>query len=77
MAEENFLKNSTFLNALKLRASYGEVGNEDIGSTSQFLFPYLGANEVGWNIVGETGVIPVRAANPDLTWENIRKLILV
>lgn len=73
---ENFMANSNFVSLLKLRASYGEVGNEDIGSTSEFLFPYFSANEVGWNIGSENGVIPVRGANPDLTWEVHKKMNL-
>jgi TonB-linked SusC/RagA family outer membrane protein len=66
---ESFLKDSSSLSALKFRASYGTVGNEDIGGTSAFLFPYFGANGVGFNIGGDSGVVPTRNANPDLTWE--------
>ena len=31
-SDENFLKNSNFLNFLKIRASYGILGNDRIGS---------------------------------------------
>src|SRR5690606_11227344 len=34
---------------------------------------YFGANQVGWNIGAENGVIPTRNANPDLTWEVHKK----
>ena len=73
IAEENFLKDSNFVSSLKFRASYGEVGNEDLGVTSEFLFPYLGSYEVGWNIRDESGAIPARTANPNLTWERHKK----
>src|SRR5690606_21948781 len=66
---ESFMADVDAISLLKIRASYGQVGNEDIGSGSQFLFPYFGANEVGWNIGAENGVVPTRNANPDLTWE--------
>src|SRR5690606_35463846 len=55
---ESFVADVDPISLLKIRASYGQVGNEDIGSGSQFLFPYFGANEVGWNIGAENGVVP-------------------
>src|SRR5690606_13887229 len=39
---ESFMANVDAISLLKIRASYGEVGNEDLGSTSEFLFPYFG-----------------------------------
>ncbi len=73
ITNESFLKDSNSINLLKLRASYGVLGNEDIGTTSEFLFPYFGANEVGWNIDTYSGVIPTRNANPNLSWEVHKK----
>jgi TonB-linked SusC/RagA family outer membrane protein len=37
ISEENFMKNLSFINHLKLRASYGEVGNDRIGGR-RFLY---------------------------------------
>lgn len=70
---EAFLKDSQTISALKLRASYGTVGNENIGGETQFLFPYFGAYDVGWNIGQNSGLIPNRNANPNLTWETHNK----
>lgn len=63
--KENFLKDVSWLDALKLRLSYGEVGNDNLGSffISQSLFG------LGFNNGGEGGIRGSAAGNPDLTWE--------
>ena len=63
LSEENFLKNSSFVNTLKLRASYGLTGNAEIGE-SNFLALY-GVS----NYPNLPGYVPVSLANPDLKWE--------
>jgi len=67
ISDENFLQNLSFLNELKLRASYGETGNNNIGNYEHFstinYFKYpFGDAPVG-------GFAPGRLANPSLTWE--------
>jgi len=64
MSEESFLEDVDFLSNLKLRASYGELGNNNVGN-----FPYLSLYETGWNELGNTGVIQGGVADPLLTWE--------
>jgi len=62
LSQENFLKNVGWINELKLKASYGEQGNEDIG----LFYPYIAyyyANGDG------TYSPPTRPVNPDLLWE--------
>lgn len=63
--KENFLKDVSWLDALKLRLSYGEVGNDNLGDffISQSLFG------LGFNNGGEGGIRGSAAGNPDLTWE--------
>ena len=59
------------VNSLKLRASYGETGNNRTGNVqvNQFL-PTLGLNlPSSLNDETETGISPNNAANPDLRWE--------
>lgn len=73
ITNESFLEGINNLDLIKIRASYGLVPNEDIGSTSQFLFPYFGAYG-GQDINPESGLIPTRSANPELTWEMHKKL---
>ncbi|MEI9810018.1 MAG: hypothetical protein WDO16_20305 [Bacteroidota bacterium] len=62
ISQEKFLSNVSWLNELKLRASYGEQGNEDIGLFYQYRNYYL-ANGNG------SYTSPTREANPDLLWE--------
>ncbi|MCF8222528.1 MAG: TonB-dependent receptor [Bacteroidales bacterium] len=63
ISEENFMSNLTWVDNLKLRASYGEVGNDNIGSYGyQALYStYPNATHPGirWSTVGNTA----------LTWE--------
>ena len=64
IARENFMENS-FFNDLKLRASYGTSGNQNIPDF-QFL-PVLGFNNT-YN--GQTTAVPLRAPNPSIQWES-------
>ncbi|GHU69326.1 SusC/RagA family TonB-linked outer membrane protein [Bacteroidia bacterium] len=60
---ENFLRDVDFLNLLKLRASYGLNGNNNI-------LPYRAYGvyaSAAYN--GATGMRPSRPANPNLSWE--------
>ena len=64
---ENFMKDVTFINDLKLRASWGRNGNNSIGNyrniaTIEYLRYILGNSLV-------QGYSPARLDNPDLTWE--------
>lgn len=71
ISNENFLTNSNTINYLKIRSSYGELGNnlvlDDLGNP--VYFPYLSLFETGWNELGNTGVILGSVADPFLTWE--------
>jgi len=62
VSQEKFMKNVKWVNDLKLRASYGEQGNENIGLYYQYA-NYFYANGTG-NFVAYT-----RPANADLAWE--------
>jgi len=52
----------------KLRVSYGETGNQAIGSNFGFLTAYGRAN-----FAGEPGLAPAQLGNPDLRWETTRE----
>ena len=53
MSKESFLSESNTLNYLKLRASYGELGNNrGIG-----FFPYQALFTLGWNNEQNTGIL--------------------
>jgi len=69
LTEESFLKNVKVLSFLKLRASYGQVGNAEIGN-----FPHLGLFQGDAGYAGAAGQRPVQLANPDLKWETTDQL---
>lgn len=73
LSEENFLKNSSFINNLKLTASYGTTGNDRIGNfPSQGLF----GSGIGFDYSGLPGLGPTQPANPELRWEQTASLDL-
>ncbi len=69
ISEENFMQNtSSLLNQLKLRASYGSLGNN--ATTSYYMYQSLFATAnyiLNGNIAG--GLAQTVLANPSLTWE--------
>jgi TonB-linked SusC/RagA family outer membrane protein len=71
-ANEDFLKNVSFLSFGKLRGSYGTTGNDQIGDY-QFLNTY---RTTGVNYDGSIGLEPARLYNPDFGWETNKKLEL-
>ncbi|WP_298947912.1 TonB-dependent receptor [uncultured Polaribacter sp.] len=65
VSKENFLSDNSILNYLKLKASYGELGNNrGIG-----YFPYLSLFNTGWNELTNTGVVLGSVSDPLLSWE--------
>lgn len=72
LTEESFLKDVRFLDHLKLRASYGEAGNDAIGN-----FQYLSGYQLSQlpYILGagpQQGLVSKGLPNPYMTWEKIR-----
>lgn len=71
--EEEFLKEVPYITELKLRASYGAIGNQSIGN---FLFlPTFGIGGdaiFGGNRI--TTIQPSRNPNPDLKWEAAKQM---
>lgn len=64
ISQENFMKSFTFINELKLRASYGTTGNNLIGRyASQGLYSLTGAYE------GQGAAVYSQLANDALAWE--------
>ncbi|MFY0255765.1 SusC/RagA family TonB-linked outer membrane protein [Chitinophaga sp. 30R24] len=63
---EEFLKHSTWLNLLTLRASYGAQGNDNLGAGSYYnYYPLLNVN----SNLGEGGTYRRNLYNPRLKWE--------
>lgn len=68
VSNENFLKGNNVLSDLKVRASYGKVGNVDIGS-----YPYLGLYSSA-KYADYNGIAYSQAGNDQLQWEsNVKK----
>ncbi|MFI0430232.1 SusC/RagA family TonB-linked outer membrane protein [Mariniflexile sp. HMF6888] len=72
VSNEDFLSDSGFIDFLKLRGSWGQVGNQNVGAF-QYLATikstqtnYIFGNEEG---VLTPGAYPDRLANPELKWE--------
>ncbi len=73
ISEEEFLKTRfEFLDNLKLRLSYGQLGNQYVGSNN---YPYLAViGGIGVPRIGTTandGYTQTSLPNPNLTWETI------
>lgn len=69
LTNEDFLSDAKFLSFLKLRASYGIVGNAEIGN-----FPQMGLFSGDAGYAGTSGQRPSQLANPDLKWETTKQL---
>ena len=67
LSEENFLKDNHTVSDLKLRASYGSTGSQEIGN---FLYAALmtGSTAVFGNSY-TPGLVPSRFQNEDIKWE--------
>lgn len=67
ISSENFMKDIKAIDYLKLRASYGETGNDDIGNyTAQKYY-------VSQNLLGLQGLVRGNIGNPNLQWEKVTK----
>jgi TonB-linked SusC/RagA family outer membrane protein len=66
--KENFLKDVSFIDNLKLRFSYGKVGNQAIGVTQTNSTE--GAVKYPFGGIAYTGVVTSVLGNPNLHWES-------
>ena len=75
--EEEFMKKASWIDFLKVRASYGLVGSDNVSSRFPYLAFYGGGsgydfgNNFGTNVGGTS---EGNLANANLTWEKARKL---
>lgn len=78
ISEEGFFnKDQDLINFAKLRASYGEVGNDRLGARRflyQQTFQGAGGYRFGSAQAGYGGIGEGPLANEDITWERARKL---
>lgn len=62
---EDFMKGITWIDNLKLKASYGAVGNDNLSSW----YCYQGLYAAGYNDLSNAGVVISRLPNETLKWE--------
>lgn len=71
IGEENFVKkNVNWIDQLKLRLGYGELGNQEI---SNYMYSAVVSSGINYPNVGNgvyTGAFPKNFANPDIKWES-------
>lgn len=71
LSEEAFIRSITPISFLKLRASFGSLGNNGLlaaGGVSNY-FPYLSLFSTGYNDLTNSGVYFTNLANPSISWE--------
>ncbi|TCD28610.1 TonB-dependent receptor [Pedobacter psychrodurus] len=75
LSEESFMKNSkTWLSFLKVRASYGSVGNQIVGSPGSYAFlATMSSSNSGWLLPGGSAITVGTPGfvSPSLTWEKV------
>lgn len=74
LSEEAFVRSVAPISFLKLRASYGSLGNNGLLRRSGALlldnyFPYLSLFSTGYNDLTNSGVYFTSLANPAISWE--------
>ena len=75
LSDENFFKNFHKVSFAKLRASYGVIGNNNIGNYTQYALVNNTVNAVFGNNVA-TGAVVTSLANPNLGWETTKQFDL-
>lgn len=68
VSKENFLKDSEFISNLKIRAGYGELGNQEIPPYG-FQSTLITSGNYVFGGVLQSGVTQTTIANKDLKWE--------
>jgi TonB-linked SusC/RagA family outer membrane protein len=67
ISSEDFMRDYRHINLLKLRASLGYVGNDDIGNYNNRQY------YVSQNLLGLQGLVRGNIANPNIQWEEVLK----
>ncbi|MCW3082351.1 TonB-dependent receptor [Segetibacter sp.] len=75
MSDENFLRDAKKISFAKIRASYGVVGNNNIGNYTQYALVNNTVNAVFGNTVS-TGAVVTSLSNSNLGWETTKQIDL-
>lgn len=68
LSGENFLRDAAWIDDLKIRAGFGQTGNQDIGNYQSLMMMGV-AGKFFYNGKWINTYAPVSNANPDLAWE--------
>lgn len=71
LSEENFLRNNPTINYMKLRASVGSTGNQEIGTYNSIQL--LGSGTTIFNGERQPTISRSSFGNPDLKWERVNQ----
>lgn len=76
ISKEGFMSNLGWLNSLKLRASWGKLGNENIGNGRLYTASDILSSGVNYSLGGTlySGVAIRNLTNKNLTWETSQQL---
>src|SRR5690606_31795390 len=81
LSNENFMKPLTFIDNLKIRGSYGEIGDDSGGSRWLYLTQWAYGNQTKLGVTGEgselspyTWYRESALGNPDIRWEKVQKM---
>lgn len=75
MGKENFLKNVKWIDMLKLKASFGEQGNDNLLDYNGYTtyYPYSDRFTASYNSeTGQYSIVMTEKGNEELTWETSR-----
>ena len=73
MNKEDFMKDLTWINLLKVKASYGEQGNDNLSSVSYMYHAYADMYSASYDeATGSYSVTMIQKGNENLTWETSR-----
>ena len=70
ISKEDFMKNVPFINYAKLRASYGKLGNQEVGSNYPFVATIDGGTAYYFNNTISRGSSLGNIPNESVSWEN-------
>ncbi|RFM26624.1 SusC/RagA family TonB-linked outer membrane protein [Deminuibacter soli] len=69
VSEEGFMKHNRVISLLKLRAGWGEVGNEQSSNAYPYITGIGGNNNYTFNNTSVPGFAPITYGNSNLKWE--------
>ena len=71
ISDEDFMSGAGWVDMLKFKASYGVQGNDNLGSSQSYYFPYTDQYSVSYNEeTGEYALTLSFKGNEELTWES-------